>query len=482
MKYRTKLYISFAGLIVISTLIGVGLIYFETREFLFNELKSKVLSISATASALINGDSIKEIVESKDILSPSFKTTQKQLIKTRNVNRRPDIYVQYLYTVHRDPNDAFNILIGVDADEDPKTFLPPGKVYEEGVEIKIADHIEEYYVPENFVEERWGKFLSAYTPILDKQGNFIASMVVNVRATDVLQKLHFLIFLGVIAIGIAFLLSLTVAFFLSNLMTRSLAALCRDVNIIGKGDLGHKCHIPGEDEFSELGFAIDQMTDGLKEREKIKTNFAKYVSHQVLEKVLESKEEVKLEGERKEVTILFSDIPRFSKIAEDLSPEEVVSCLNEYFEIMIDIILDNNGTIDKFIGEGIMVEYGAPVDDPKQEEKAVLSAIAMHEALKKLKEKWRSENKPDIDMCIGIHTGPAIVGNIGAEERMEYTAIGDTVNISARLIEQCKVKNKKIIVSKQTYQKVGFPLNAEKLGVTILPGKEIETEIYAIEP
>jgi adenylate cyclase len=220
------------------------------------------------------------------------------------------------------------------------------------------------------------------------------------------------------------------------------------------------------------------MTKGLRERERLKLNFSRYVSDHVLQKILSSTKPTKLEGERRKITVLFSDIRQFTHLSESLPPEQVVALLNEYFKVMLDIIFEHKGTLDKFIGDGLMVEFGAPLDDEIQEKNAITTAIDMQKALEKLNTTWK---QPNIQVGIGIHTGFAIVGNVGSEKRMDYTAIGDTVNVAFRLEQMTKSTNRSILISEDTYQAIKEEFSAESLGPITLPGREEPIRVYAIE-
>ena len=250
---------------------------------------------------------------------------------------------------------------------------------------------------------------------------------------------------------------------------------------IGSGNLNFEASLETHDEFEMLADEINAMTQGLRERERLKIEFHKALPQHVMEKILKAETVAKLEGERRKITVLFSDIRQFTRLAEGLAPEQVVSLLNEYFEVMLDEIFKYQGTLDKFLGDGIMVEFGAPLDDTVQEKHAVSAALGMQKALKKLVEKWKREGKPEVAMGIGIHTGLAIVGNIGSEKRIEYTAIGDTVNVAARLEQATKLLQKPILISEMTYAAVKNEFKATSLGPMILPGRKEAITIYAIE-
>lgn len=168
-------------------------------------------------------------------------------------------------------------------------------------------------------------------------------------------------------------------------------------------------------------------TTSLKER-RTREIFAKYVSGQVVERLLAQREPVTLSGERRIITVLFSDIRGFSKMSQEMTAEEVVSTLNEYFTRMIDIVFEYQGTVDKFLGDGLMVLFGAPLDLGDEPYRAVLAAQAMQRALTELNATRAERGKSPLAIGIGLDTGETVTGNIGSPRRLEYTAIGVPVN------------------------------------------------------
>jgi adenylate cyclase len=187
-----------------------------------------------------------------------------------------------------------------------------------------------------------------------------------------------------------------------------------------------------------------------------------------------------LRGDRRRISVLFSDIRGFSKISEHLAPEKVVQLLNEYFELMVEVVFRNQGTLDKFMGDGLMAIFGAPENDPYQEEHALKAAIEMQQELGKLQVRWEAEGI-HIRIGVGIHSGPAIVGTIGSSRRMEYTAIGDTVNVASRLQAATKELGANILTSEHTYYgaKGAFPFR--NMGTIMVRGREEPLTVYALD-
>jgi adenylate cyclase len=211
----------------------------------------------------------------------------------------------------------------------------------------------------------------------------------------------------------------------------------------------------------------------------IRKMFSSYVSKRIVDELIKDPSKAKLGGDRKEITVLFSDIRGFTSFSEKHQPEEVVSLLNEYLGAMTEIVFEHEGTLDKFVGDAIMALWGAPVGQPDHAERAVKCAVAMIERLKKLQAKWAAEGKYVIDIGIGINTGDMVVGNMGAEgKKMDYTVIGDNVNLGARLEGLTRQYNNHIIMSEFTYEKVKNIARVNELGSVTVKGKQKPVVIY----
>ena len=212
----------------------------------------------------------------------------------------------------------------------------------------------------------------------------------------------------------------------------------------------------------------------------LKGTFGRYVSPQILDYLLENPEKVQLGGERRDLTILFSDIRGFTTISEASEPEEVVEMLNEYLTRMVDILLRHGGTLDKFIGDAVMGFWNAPLEVSEHPRRAVLCAIEMIEETARLREAWESEGKPAIRIGIGINTGEAVVGNIGSDRVFGYTVIGDTVNLASRLESKNKDYGTEIIVSESTRERMGEDIPAFYLDEVRVKGKNLPVKIFEI--
>lgn len=217
-----------------------------------------------------------------------------------------------------------------------------------------------------------------------------------------------------------------------------------------------------------------------KEKRFIRQTFKYYLAPEVVEEILKNPEKIKLGGERKEITILFSDIRGFTSLSEKSSPEEAVRILNEYFTAMGEIINKNQGVLDKFIGDAIMAFWGAPQKIENHAEMACRTALEMCGKLRELNKIWQERGLPVLNIGIGINTGGAVVGNVGSEKRFDYTVIGDTVNLASRLEGLNKEFNASIIISESVFQKIKDILRVRAIGEVKVKGKEEMVKIYEL--
>jgi class 3 adenylate cyclase len=212
---------------------------------------------------------------------------------------------------------------------------------------------------------------------------------------------------------------------------------------------------------------------------KIKSTFKKYVSENIVDELLENENSLELGGAQNEVCVLFSDIRGFTALSEKMKPSEVVYLLNTYFEAMIDVVFSHNGTLDKIIGDELMVLYGVPLKNKNDSQSAVNSALSMFKALEKFNEQMAIENLPNLEIGIGINYGKVVSGNIGSERQMNYTVIGDAVNLASRLCSHAK--SGEVVISKSVFEKLDSNQGFKSQKPIMVKGKskEIENWIYS---
>jgi len=227
------------------------------------------------------------------------------------------------------------------------------------------------------------------------------------------------------------------------------------------------------------GVAYQYFVEG-REKRRVKQLFGRYVSKDVYQQLLDDPSLAGLGGQRRDMTVLFSDIRGFTTLSEAGEPEAVVGMLNEYFTRMVAIVFDHHGTIDKFVGDMVMALFGAPLDDPAHARHAVDAALDMTAALEALNAKWTAEGRPALDIGIGINTGPMIAGNIGSDAIMSYTVIGDAVNLGARLESLNKQYGTRIIISEATRERIGGGYAVRPLGEVTVKGKTRPVAVFEL--
>jgi len=267
-------------------------------------------------------------------------------------------------------------------------------------------------------------------------------------------------------------------------------------SIITSSDLSKRVRIEYDDEIGYLATWFNRMVGDLElaynqvkkyayrsvlaknSEERIRHIFQKYVPGEIIDEVLKTKGESLLVGKKQFATILFSDIRSFTSISESLSAEELVKSLNTYFNIMVSIIIAHKGTIDKFIGDAIMAIYGAPVeykDDPLQ---AVYTAVEMIGALEDFNKKQVRMGRPTFRIGVGVNTGEVVVGNIGSNQKLDYTCIGDAVNLASRLEGLTKMYGVPIIISENTYTYVKDSIPIREIDAVRVKGKIRPVKIF----
>jgi adenylate cyclase len=228
------------------------------------------------------------------------------------------------------------------------------------------------------------------------------------------------------------------------------------------------------------GVAFQFFVEG-REKRKMQRLFGQYVSKDVFARLVANPELARLGGERREMTVLFSDIRGFTTVTERGRPEETVQMLNEYFTKMVEVVFKHRGTLDKFVGDMVMALFNAPLDDPDHAEHAVRAALEMIEELQRLNARWKAEGRfATLDIGIGINTGPMIAGNIGSEAIMSYTVIGDAVNLGSRLESLNKQYGTRIIISDATKTQLSGRYLFRPLGDVVVKGKTQPVAIFEV--
>ncbi|MBW2460383.1 MAG: adenylate/guanylate cyclase domain-containing protein [Deltaproteobacteria bacterium] len=291
--------------------------------------------------------------------------------------------------------------------------------------------------------------------------------------------------LVILSTTVAAVLAFAFAFFLARRITAPIGSL-----VSFAGDLAHRrfdsrIALETGDELEVLAEAMSGAAAALEASEAqigreaaIRTDLGRYLPEELVEKVVAREQDMALGGARREITVLFADVVAFTPLTERLGPEEVVSLLNELFTVMTELVFRHGGTVDKFVGDCVMAVFGAPTAQADHARRALDCAEDMMRWLSTANPGWEERYGATVQLAIGVHSGEAIVGNIGSERRMEYTAIGDVVNVAARL--EAIARPMQILVSAATKDAVGDSHDFAEIGERVLSGRQDPVELWEV--
>ena len=297
--------------------------------------------------------------------------------------------------------------------------------------------------------------------LLIPEDDFISGVKNLIRAT---------LLIWVVVLGVAILLAFLISRSISN-PVKLLAAEAKGIKDF---------HLEGEVRITSNIKEIQLMTEAIASMKAGLQAFRRYVPAELVRQLIRTGKEARLGGNKGEMTVFFSDISGFTSIAERLTPEELLLHLSAYFDELTRILAESRGTVDKYIGDSIMAFWGAPIPDPHHAFHACQGALRCHERLRDLNRRWEQEGKVPLITRIGISTGETVVGNVGSSERINYTVMGDNVNLASRLEEANKLYGTQIIVNQATYEAVRESFHLRTLDLVAVKGKRQAGMIYEL--
>ncbi|MBN2618598.1 MAG: adenylate/guanylate cyclase domain-containing protein [Spirochaetales bacterium] len=333
----------------------------------------------------------------------------------------------------------------------------------------------------NFLLGDWVKIIDIFSDVDPR------SLVLNELDVDSIQYIDSFgvmqLFLGIVP-GLFFSL-----IYIIKIVSWSNTSILKPINEllfamkkVAKGNLDSYTVVRSREETGELAYGFNQMLDGLKDRDRIKSLFGQYLSAEISEEIL--KGNVDLDGSMYQATILFADIRGFTSLSETITPHQTISFLNEYYNVMIDVIHQHGGIIDKFLGDGVLVLFGVPIASIDHADRAVSAAFKMREKLEEFNSKRESEGLFTIKIGIGIHTGEVIAGNVGNSNKLEYTVIGDTVNVASRIESLTKQFETELLIGETVYNNLSLNSTVkkrfEKLDGVTLRGKRVKVNLLKL--
>ena len=445
-------------LLLIGSLLGLTL-------YLSSLALSRYMTESLTEEAIRRGAAIiKGIAQYSE---EAILTKDRLAFESMLAEASKDPAILYIFILDK----RQNILAHSDLTQQGKSYLAPQgdpfKTSKEEIQIKTS------------LDSRGEQYLDLIAPIMFAQKTILGSVhigfskqQINETVAAAQKKIKIIMFLFLLA-------GLLGTWFLAYFMIKPIHRLVEGVQAVTRGEY-QQIQNRSQDEIGLLISSFNNMSQNLREKELIKNAFSQYVSENVLESFLKNPKDLQVGGARTEVTILFTDIRNFTALAEQLEPSAVVRLLNEYFEVVIEVVQKYEGTLDKFIGDAVMAVFGAPRRRSNDEERAVRAAIEMNERFQILKHDWLLQNYPNIEIGVGINTGEVVAGNVGSMKRLSYTVIGDSVNMAARIEKLNKRFHTQILISQSTYKKLQEILEVIPLPPTRVRGKSDEIQVYIV--
>lgn len=304
-------------------------------------------------------------------------------------------------------------------------------------------------------EHKW--FVGVITPLQD--------IIAPLQRTALISLL---IILGAIFIGII------CALIFATRLSKPINKLAADADLICQMQLNRVSRVTSYIK------EIAQMADAFIKMKNALYSFRRYMPVTLIQNLMSTGKIAEVGGETKELTIVFTDIQNFTPLSEKMLPADLTQYLSEYFQVVTKVVQGNFGTIDKYMGDGVMVFWGAPLDDPQHAVHACKTALQLQEAFKQLNLKWQAENKPTVATRIGINTGSVVVGNIGSDDRLSYTAVGDAVNLATRLESLNKKYHTYTMISEFTYAMVKDEFNCRLIDKVMVKGKQQGIYVYEL--
>ena len=470
LKFNLRFALSTSTIFILAlvSVVYFFLLIFAIEDIAKSSLKRSLHTSVNVCSSILDPYEIDSFTKYEQEQSEIFINYRRQIV---DIKRQIE-NIKFVYIVRQ---IGTNITYIIDCGDDVSEQAKLGEVYDDagdGLKELFKNTKEEIHFENDYYTDKWGTFLSAYKPVF-KNGKLIYVVCSDIKSVDAeyyirVYKMKFtFVFIGMFSV------ILPLVFWVTNAIRKPLYKV-RD-EILKLKDLDVSEHIEFKSNITEVNDMIDA-TD------KVKTglrSFAKYVPDKVVKQLISQGKDAKIGGEKEYVTILFSDIEGFTSISENNDVHEVVTSLNEYFDIYVHCLEESGATVDKFIGDAVMTFWNAPNKVENHEFVAVKTALEIVKEIDKLNDKWKREGKKFIFKTrIGINCGDVIVGNIGSTNRINYTVTGDAVNLASRLEAANKQYNTKILVSESIYNKTNDLIDYYYIDTVKVKGKEIYVKVY----
>ena len=461
---------SFVGFLVLAVVILGSAAYITIRGIVKREVQQRIRMAAALSALHMDADVHAKILDSEDGTGTEYQSLRAGLLQIK----RADPNIRYIYTFRKKPDGK--LIFVLDAERSSRLVSHPGQEYEQVTETLRKSFLPPYriHIENDLQADAWGTWLSGYAPMLDHSGRLEGVIGIDVAASTLvsLQKQYFRVLLfWMFPLVLVAILS---GFLISRLISHPIESIASEVKTISELNFSGDRRVESQiREIHQMGLALLAMRRVLR-------SFVRYVPRDLVFKVISSRTESSLEAERRVMTIFFSDVANFTSISESLKPEDLSRYLEAYFSIVASVILKNNGTIDKFIGDAVMAFWGAPAKLEDHAYFACKAALECQSALQSLFLEWKKQGMPEFATRIGLNTGDALVGNFGYAERLSYTVIGDQVNLASRIESLNKDYGTPILVSESTWSLVKDRFEFKYIDEVTVKGRTGSTKVYEL--
>lgn len=463
---------AFSAIVLLTSLcLGLAL-YSAMSDSIRGAMRDRLHTALGVAIVGFDVTAHEQIRQAADEATPAYRAMTARLRQIRDRVAG----VRYIYTYRRLNDGSF--VFDLDAEEDPKLKSHVGEIMRAKditPLMRTVLHSNRVEVERELTSDIYGVWLSGYAPLRSADGQVVAVLGMDISAADVLsQERTFLLRLAAIC-GVIALLVLPIGLFVARSISRPLTALAHDMGRVRDFELDdNEPVISRIVEVAKIADAVHGMKSGLR-------SFRKYVPADLVRQLIRLGRDAELGGEIRDVTVFFSDIKSFTSITEQTAPDLLVKRLGEYFGHMNAAILEEHGTIDKYIGDAVMAFWGAPeaIDTPAL--RACRAALACQAKTHDLAMAENDEASGfRFETRIGLCCGEAIVGNMGSTDRLNYTAIGDVVNTASRLESACKYYGVRILISDSVRRQAGDAIIARALDLVAVKGKSIPLRVHEL--
>jgi class 3 adenylate cyclase len=446
-RLAVRLAVAFAALTFLSVAIVGVLVRERQKRELEDAVGTQLLNIARVAVLLVDPAQHAELERARGADSAAYRRLRASLAA---VQREVLLTTPIRTLVDYDASGRrARVVVTSDEAERPGAWYSLAPELIDPISWSLEDGVARYTGAYRNAKGTW---ISAVAPIVDGQGRAVALLSVDYQVDVFLDRLRELDTTVLQGSAAGALCALLLGLLFARRLTRPISALTGAVVRVADGDLSQSLPVRSRDEVGVLTRAFNEMVEGLRQRDFIRNAFGRYVSPEVAKTLLESPDGLRLGGHKREITVLMSDLRGYTRFAERGDPAGVMEVLNDYLGHMAEIVIAHGGTINEFIGDAIFAVFGAPVEHADHAERAAATALAMQRANAELNRANAARGRPSFEMGIGLHTGEAVVGNIGSEQRTKYAVVGAAVNLAAR-VEGCTVGGQ-ILMTTATFERL----------------------------